>query len=221
MWQILYLLHLEDWTHDNYWMDSVKKTVVIHWGPYPLALVGWVCQDHYKFHWTQSILNHTNRQCSHLLETLKDTSLTIASAFCWLTDEILLLRLGWSDLTDEEASSILDAQIDGDDICLCNNFLYHGCFFHNCVQGLTMIDLYSCCNRPCPQYESFHPVQLVLSPITISSRRRTAVEEVSMRKLQETLGTTSLQCIHASHLALYFFGNRERPWFCAIWVVPA
>ena len=39
---------------------------------------------------------------------------------------------------------------------------------------------------------SFHPVQLVLSPITISSRRRMAVEEVSMRKLQETLGTTSL-----------------------------
>ena len=34
---------------------------------------------------------------------------------------------------------------------------------------------------------SFHPVQLVLSPITISSRRRMAVEEVSMRKLQETL----------------------------------
>ena len=68
---------------------------------------------------------------------------------------------------------------------------------------------------------SFHPLQLVLSPITISSRRRTAVEEVSMRKLQETSGTTSLQCIHASHLALYFFGNRERPWFCAIWVVPA
>ena len=23
----------------------------------------------------------------------------------------------------------LDPQIDGDDICLCNNFLYHGCFF--------------------------------------------------------------------------------------------
>ena len=157
MWQILYFLRLEDWTYHKYWMDSVKKTVVIHWGPYPLALVGWFCQDPYEFHWTQSIQNHTNRQFSHLWETLKDTSLTIASAFCWLTDEILLLRLGWSDLTDEEASSILDAQIDGDDICLCNNFLYHGCFFHNCVQGLTMIDLYSCCNRPCPQYEVLPP----------------------------------------------------------------
>ena len=51
----------------------------------------------------------------------------------------------------------LDAQIDGDDICRCNNFLYHGCFFHYCVQGLTMIDLYSCCNRPCPQYEVLPP----------------------------------------------------------------
>ena len=43
----------------------------------------------------------------HWWETLKDMSRTIASAFCWLTDEILLLRLGWSDLTDEEASLML------------------------------------------------------------------------------------------------------------------
>ena len=115
----------------------------------------------------------------------------------------------------------LDAQIDGDDICLCNNFLYHSCFCIIVCKGSRWSIFIHAATGHALNMRSFHPVQLVLSPITISSRRRMAVEEVSMRKLQETLGTTSLQCIHASHLALYFFGNRERPWFCAIWVVPA
>ena len=145
------------------------------------------------------------------------------SAFCWLTDEILLLRLGWSDLTDEEASSILDAQIDGDDICLCNNFLYRGCFFHNCVQGLTKIDLYSCCNRPCPQYEVLPPCAAGPLPhyilIKEEDGRGGGVHEKITRNFGDDLAP--VQCIHSSHLALFFFGNRERPWFCAIWVVPA
>ena len=155
----------------------------------------------------------------HWWETLKDMSQTIASAFCWLTDEILLLRLGWSDLTDEEASLML--KLMGMIFVFVTTFFIMVAFFIIVCKGSQWSIFIHAATGHALNMRSFHPVQLVLSPITISSRRRMAVEEVSMRKLQETLGTTSLQCIHASHLALYFFGNRKRPWFCAIWVVPA
>ena len=113
-----------------------------------------IVQNPYKCQWTQNILNYTNRQCSHLWETLKGVSLTIAS----LPFADLLTKYCCWDLADIIwLMNKLDAHLNGDDICVCNKFLFHGCFFHNCVQGLTMIDLYSCCNRPCPQYELLPP----------------------------------------------------------------
>ena len=71
---------------------------------------------------------------------------------------------------------------------LYQTFLF---FFLICVQDpALMINLYSCCIRPCPQYKVLPPLCSYSSPPLQShqARRERTGEEVSMRKLQETFG---------------------------------
>ena len=91
-------------------------------------------------------------------------------------------------------------------------------FFFICVQAhALMINLYSCCIRPCPQYKLLPPLcSYSSSPITISSSGTGGLgREVSMRKLQETLGRRPRS--DASRRHILFFANNQRPCFYASW----